>query len=400
MIPWRSKPVRVLLVASPPFDQIGGVSTHVYMLRDGLKNLGHQVWVVPERPVRLYRAPVVTLPSLLLGRFSQYAACRWSYITKNLYYLVDSLMRSGFKPDAINIQSVQHVHMARRLKALTGSRIVLTVHGFLTYEAEQAGWCRPGDRLWNWLWSMEKAGYGAVDHVVAVSTKTARYVEEFSHAPITVIYNGIDTERFRPAGSKAREDSANDTRSLHLLFAGVLEPHKGLLDAVEVLARLRKAGIDASLAVAGGGIEEGKAKRLADELGVGPYICWHGVIPKSRMPEFYAGGDTLLVPSKPRGSGGQEETFGYTALEAMACGVPVIAYRTGGLAEQIEDGITGYLTPEGDKAAMAEAAARLADVQVREEMGRNARRHVEEHFSALSMARKFVAVYQSALGAS
>lgn len=395
----RGKYVRIVLVPSPPYEQIGGVSTHVYMLQDGLKALGHWVRVVPDRPFRVYRAPVVTLPSLILGRFSQFAARRWSYFTNNFYYLADSLISTGFRPDVINIQNVLHVPMARRLKALTGCRIVLTVHGFLTYEAEQAGWCQPYDQIWKWLWGMEEVGYWAVDHVVAVSAKTARYVEDFAHAPISVIHNGIDTERFRPAHQPVMSGNHEYTNGLRLLFAGVLEPHKGLLDAIEVLARVRGQGINASLAVAGGGIEEDKAKQFASELGVGGYVRWHGVVPKSQMPEFYAGGDVLLMPSKPRGSGRGEESFPYTALEAMSCGVPVIAYCTGGLPEQIEDGVTGYLVPAGDRAAMAMAVARLVDMSLRQEMGRNARRHVEEHFSALSMARKFLAVYQAALAA-
>ena len=104
----------------------------------------------------------------------------------------------------------------------------------------------------------------------------------------------------------------------------------------------------------------------------------------------------VLTPSKPRGSGGVEESFPYTALEAMACGIPVIAYHTGGLSEQIKDGQTVVLVTAGDSRALAAAALRFTDEALKRRMGLNARRHVEEHFSASDMASRFVDVYRKA----
>ena len=389
-------PLKILLVPSTPFEEIGGVSTHVHMLAGGLHELGHDVHVTAWLPPRPYRAPFVTLPALALGTFSGYLSYRWALAAKHLYYLIDGLIASSFRPDIVNIQNVQHITMARRMRAMTGCGVVLTMHGFLTDEAEQSGRCVQGDKFWHWLRRREAAGYPDADNIVAVSSSIAAYVTEgFEHAPVTVIHNGIDTRVFSPRNSQV--DSSRPP-GLRLLFAGCLEPHKGLVDAIEALAILRHGGAAARLAVAGDGRERERARSLAAELSVDSAIDWRGTLAKSAMPSFYASGDVLLMPSKPRGSGGVEESFPYTALEAMACGIPVIAYHTGGLPELIKDGHTGILVPAGDNRALAAAAMLFTDDALQRRMGLNARRHVEERFSASDMASRFVAVYRKTAG--
>ena len=383
--------MKILLVPSPPFDEIGGVSTHVHMLNVGLQALGETVHVISEWPPRIYRLPLVRLPSLLLGKASQRLGRRWAWAARHLYYLIE-LLATGFSPDVINVQNFTHVPMAVHLKRLIGCRVVLTVHGFPTDEAEASGTCVRGDAIWTWFRDLEIRGYRDADQIIAVSSRTAAYVDEFAHAPISVIYNGIDTLMFSPspAGADSRGQAESDLR---LLFAGLLEPHKGVLDAVEVLVRLREAGISADLAVAGDGSEREPGQHMAEQRNIADHISWLGAVNKSDMPAFYRTGDVLLMPSKPRGSGGVEESFPYTALEAMASGLPVIAYDMGGLSEQIRDGSTGFIVPLGDIQAMAAASEKLVDLELRRGMSETARKRVESDFSALGMARKFVSAY-------
>lgn len=384
--------MKILLVPSPPFDEIGGVSTHVRMLSGGLQALGETVRVIDEQPPRIYRAPLVSLPGLLLGKASQRLGRRWALAARHLYYLVEGLLATGFSPDVINVQDATHMPMAVHLKRLTGCRVVLTVHGFLADEAEASGACVRGDAIWTWLRDLETRGYPDADQIIAVSSSTAAYVDEFAHAPISVINNGIDTLMFSPspAGADRRGQAESNLR---LLFAGFLEPHKGVLDAVEVLVRLREVGISADLTVAGDGSEREPGRHMAKQRNIADHISWLGAVNKSDMPAFYRTGDVLLMPSKPRGSGGVEESFPYTALEAMASGLPVIAYDLGGLSEQIKDGSTGFIVPLGDIQAMAAASEKFVDLELRRGMSEMARKRVESDFSALGMARKFVSTY-------
>ena len=389
---WKGLPLKILLVASPPFEEIGGVSTHVRMLSGGLQALGETVHVIGEQPPRIYRAPLVSLPGLLLYKTSRRLGRRWDLATRHLYYLVKGFLATGFSPDVINVQDATHMPMAVHLKRLTGCQVVLTVHGFLADEAEESGTCVRGDALWTWLRDLETRGYRDADQIIAVSSSAAAYVDEFAHAPISVIHSGIDTLMFSPCPAGAYRRSQVES-GLRLLFAGFLEPHKGVLDAVEVLVRLREAGISAELIVAGEGSEREPGRHMAEQRNIADHISWLGAVKKSDMPAFYRMGEVLLMPSKPRGSGGGEEPFPYTALEAMASGLPVIAYDVGGLSEQIKDGSTGFIVPLGDIRAMVTASETLVDLEIRRGMSAMARERIESDFSALGMARKFVSVY-------
>lgn len=386
--------MKILLIPSPPFERIGGVSTHAHMLAGALRARNQWVRVIPERPPKIYRAPFVSLPGLLLGRISKYLSLRWTTAARHFYYILAGAFRSGFRPDVVNVQNVLHFRMARHLQMLTGCRIVVSLHGFLTFEAEQSGLCVRGDKVWKWLRDLEEEGYAGADHITAGSHSLAEYVEEFKHAPMTVIPYGIDTEMFRPLGDKEKQGLPEGR--LHLLFAGVLEAHKGLFDAIEALSLLIDSGIPADLSVAGGGAELEAARAMASELGIGEHVHWRGILGKSEMPAFYGQGDVFVIPSIPRPTGGAE-VGPYTAREAMSCGIPVVAYATGGIPELVEAGVTGFLVPIGDRRALAAAIAKLADTELRKQMGENARRRVVELFSADTVAGEYIQVYEQAV---
>jgi D-inositol-3-phosphate glycosyltransferase len=108
-------------------------------------------------------------------------------------------------------------------------------------------------------------------------------------------------------------------------------------------------------------------------LGLDARVRFLGAQPQERLRLFYAAADATVMPS-------YYESFGMVALEAMACGSPVVASRVGGLTTTVRDGVTGFLVPEGDAGALAERlAAVLADPRLRERLGREATRWAAEH---------------------
>jgi D-inositol-3-phosphate glycosyltransferase len=191
---------------------------------------------------------------------------------------------------------------------------------------------------------------------------------------VTVIPCGVDLELFRPgdaAGARARL-GLGGTRVL--LFVGRLTPIKGLETLLRALAALRAEapGESLRLVVVGGDKQEhwdsqsARVRRLAGELGVEPWVDFRGPQPQDVLPDYYAAADLCIMPSR-------YESFGMVALEAMACGTPVIASRVGGLATTVQDGSTGVLVPEGDEGALARAIAELlADPGRRGALGRQA----------------------------
>ncbi len=124
---------------------------------------------------------------------------------------------------------------------------------------------------------------------------------------------------------------------------------KRVSDVVRVFARIAEA-MDARLVLVGDGPEVGRCCDLAEELGVRDRVLFLGN--QESVVELLSVADLFLLPS-------EQESFGLAALEAMACGVPVIASDAGGLSEVVVDGETGYLCPVGDVAAMAEGAIHL-----------------------------------------
>jgi N-acetyl-alpha-D-glucosaminyl L-malate synthase BshA len=118
---------------------------------------------------------------------------------------------------------------------------------------------------------------------------------------------------------------------------------KRVLDCIQVFARVRKE-VDAELIMAGDGPDRGPAERLAWELGVGERVRFLGK--QDHLERLIPEAHVLHLPS-------ETEAFGLAALEAMACGVPPVATRTGGVPDLITDGVDGFMEPVGDHASQA-----------------------------------------------
>ncbi|GAC1368312.1 MAG: D-inositol-3-phosphate glycosyltransferase [Actinomycetota bacterium] len=191
---------------------------------------------------------------------------------------------------------------------------------------------------------------------------------------IHVIPPGVDHTMFRPGdreGAKARLGLAG--RRV-LLFVGRLQPLKGIDTAIEALAHLiewRRLGQDeAALVIVGGasgvtGPEEPRRLRdLVQSLGLGQAVRFVPAQPHADLPGFYQAADVCLVPS-------HNESFGLVALEAQACGTPVVGAAVGGLRSIVRHGQTGYLVEPGASAAFAERIWRvLSDPPLADSMGR------------------------------
>ncbi len=195
---------------------------------------------------------------------------------------------------------------------------------------------RPGEastRTRRWLWSAaERAGLSArtwqgveFGRAVYVSGAT-REALRLGGAPVPegkVAWQGVCpltfAERpFRPIGDSPR-----------LLFAGRVHPTKGCDLAIETVAELARTGVHATLAVAGTGEPEelARLRRLSEKLKVSEQVQWLGFVPRGELGATYRASDVFLFPSR------WNEPAGLTYLEAMSCGVPVVAMPTGGARE-------------------------------------------------------------------
>jgi D-inositol-3-phosphate glycosyltransferase len=221
-----------------------------------------------------------------------------------------------------------------------------------------------------------------VDRVVAANVvERADLARFYGAAPsrIAVIPCGVDTELFLPAKRDAARAALGLDAGPLLLYVGRLAPIKGLDTLLDALARVRASGRPARLLVVGGDADEpadGHEARLRERitrLGLDDAVRFIAAQPQHVLPSYYAAADLTLLPS-------HYESFGMVALEAMACGSPVIASRVGGLTTTVRDRVTGFLVPEGDVAALAERiGAVLDDPDLGWRMGREGVRWAAEH---------------------
>jgi D-inositol-3-phosphate glycosyltransferase len=239
----------------------------------------------------------------------------------------------------------------------------------------------------------------SVDRVVAANAvEREQLVRQYNADPgrIATIPCGVDTDLFRPG------DPAEARRRLGLdggpvvLYVGRLEPIKGLDTLFDAVASLRAAGLPVTVQVVGGDADEqspsgheGHLRWRIRELGLTASVRFRGPQPQSTLRDYYVAADATVLPS-------YYESFGMVALEAMACGSPVVGSRVGGLTTTVRDGVTGYLVPEGDAAALAQRLADLtADPDARERLGREGVRWAAQHrwpCVAEAICREFAAL--------
>jgi N-acetyl-alpha-D-glucosaminyl L-malate synthase BshA len=236
--------------------------------------------------------------------------------------------------------------------------------------------------------------YGIIqsDGVTAISHYLKRAtVETFQFEDIAVIPNFICASDYqRHPVPELRAQLAPDGEKL-LVHVSNFRPVKRPVDCVEILARVRERGIEARLAMVGDGSERVNAEHRARCLKVYEHCSFVGKQPK--IVDYLSASDVLLLPS-------EQESFGLAALEAMACEVPVIASRVGGIPEVVTDGETGCLSEIGDVEKMsADAALLLANDELRREMGARARESAVSRYSTDLVIPQYIEFYERILAA-
>lgn len=195
----------------------------------------------------------------------------------------------------------------------------------------------------------------AADAIIAVSWQTKRDLIQLYNAPadkIHVIYEGIDA-RFQPAAPAevARVKALHSPQRPYLLMVGTLEPRKNHATAIRALARLKQQGVPHQLLIVGGlGWMFEPVHKLLDELRMNDDVHFAGYVPNEDLAALYSGADAVLLPSLYEG-------FGFTVLEAMACGAPVICSNVSSLPEVA--GKAALMTPPEDEEALAAAIQRI-----------------------------------------
>ena len=229
---------------------------------------------------------------------------------------------------------------------------------------------------------------GGAAHVIAASAVAeaeARRLMGDAMPPTTLVPPGVDVERFRPLSAEEREQARADLGigTDECLVVGVtrLVPRKGMDTLVAAAAQLAPTHPGLTVAIAGQGRDRERLERQVARLGAPVRML--GPVPEDRLPAVHGCADVFAMPCRERWAGLDQEGFGIVFLEAAACGVPQVAGASGGAADAVADGETGFVVkePRRPEAVAAALARLLADPELRQRIGRAARRRAEADFS-------------------
>jgi len=231
---------------------------------------------------------------------------------------------------------------------------------------------------------VQSDGVTAISHYLKEATK-----ESFQFDDIEVIPNFIcQTDYARHPVDELRSTLAPGGEPL-LVHVSTFRPVKRPGDCIEILARVLQQGISTRLVMVGDGAERTNLEHRARCLGVYDKCIFVGKQPK--IVDYLSAADVLLLPS-------EQESFGLAALEAMACEVPVVASRVGGIPEVVTDGETGFLSEVGDIDKMAvDAALLLSDPILRREMGKRARESAVTRYRTDIVIPQYIEFYNRVL---
>jgi N-acetyl-alpha-D-glucosaminyl L-malate synthase BshA len=383
-------PLRVGITCYPSYGGSGVVGAELGL---ELAKRGHQVHFISYAPpMRLADGEVPR------ERIKFHPVEMLSYPLFEYPPYTDALASRLFKVAAEEKLDLLHVHYAiphavsaylarEMMKPVRYLPVVTTLHGTdITLVGRDATFL-----------PITRFGIEQSDSVTAISN----YLRDATHqafcpdCEIKVIYNFIDGGYYRRIPNESLRKQIAPSGEKIILHISTFRPVKRITDCIEVLARMREieargaARTRHKLVMCGDGPERADAETLAARLGVADQVKFVGKQPQAVIRDYLSIADLFLLPS-------QSESFGLSALEAMACEVPVIATRVGGVPEVVEDQVCGFLFEIGAVEEMAEAALELLnDDNKRAAFGKSGREIGMVRFSTDRIIPQYEELYRT-----
>jgi D-inositol-3-phosphate glycosyltransferase len=395
--------VRVALVSehASPLAAIGGVdaggqNVHVAELAAGLVRLGHDVAVYTRRddaalPERLTTSAGYEVVHIAAGPAAPVPKDDlWPHMAAFSDHLTEMLKFQ--QPDVIHAHFWMSAWASARAARQLNLPLLVTFHALGSVKRRYQG---PADTSPLNRVRVEAAVASVADRIVATATDEVRELALLGVPPdkVSVVPCGVDLEHFSPVPTAEVSSSAPARGCRYrLLSVGRLVPRKGYDATIEALTQLPET----ELLIAGGADatpepEHDRLIALAEQLGVADRVHLIGQVARTDMPALLRSAD--LVVCSP-----WYEPFGIVPLEAMACGVPVVASAVGGMLDTVVDGVTGAHVPPRDPAALAEViGALLHSPSRRAQLARAGLERVRSCYSWERVAADTADIYQRTL---
>ncbi|MGD0729986.1 MAG: N-acetyl-alpha-D-glucosaminyl L-malate synthase BshA [Terracidiphilus sp.] len=380
--------MRIGITCYPTYGGSGVVATELGI---ELAAMGHEVHFISySQPFRLtgrdqgiyyHEVPVSSYPLFEFPPYDLALASRMAEVAE--YCGLDLLHVHYAIPHSVSAL------LARQMLAAKGRRLpfVTTLHGT---DITLVGLDRSYLPITRYA-IQESDGVTSISNYLKSKT-----VEDFGVTrPIEVIENFVNCDVYMPIKdeikrAEARRRLAEPDEAI-LMHLSNFRPVKRVVDVVRIFAQVVRE-VPAQLILIGDGPDRSAAEWLAHDLGIHAKVHFLGKL--ERVHELLPLADILLMPS-------ELESFGLAALEAMACKVPSVATRVGGVPELIDDGVTGLLYPVGDVEAMAQGALSLLKDRDRLDAMRDAgRKTAQKRFCSSLVVPHYVRYYEEVLGTS
>ncbi|MEV7634033.1 glycosyltransferase [Microbacterium sp. NPDC089318] len=381
----------------------GGQNVHVAALSEALAKRGHHVTVYTRRDAMELPARVRVGPRFEVVHVDAGPA---RHVPKDellpfMRELADGVARDwGHRPpDVVHghfwMSGVAAVDAARRPDSGYRVPVIQTFHALGTVKRRHQGAedTSPQERRW-----LEPGVGRSADRIIATCSDEVFELKAMgiNTGKISIAPCGVDLDVFAPTGPVAARG-----RRHRILSVGRLVPRKGVDLVIRALPYLKAAGFDdVELLIVGGGGDSGalhadpevrRLLALADELGVQDQVVLEGQVSRGEMPGIFRSADAVVCAP-------WYEPFGIVPLEAMACGVPVVAAAVGGLRDTVVDHATGLHVPPRDPEAIASALAMLlGNPDLRAELGDAGQRRARARYSWDRVAAESEKAYQLAV---
>ncbi|MEC4803312.1 MAG: glycosyltransferase family 1 protein [Jaaginema sp. PMC 1079.18] len=386
-------------------EEAGGQNVYVRQVGMALSQQGWQVDLFTRRTAAQQPKIVEHTPNCRTIRLT---AGPEAFIPRDeIYGFRDAFVNEFLKFQSQNNRKYALIHtnywisgsVGLQLKAKTGIPMLHTYHslGAVKYKSVSTIPMIATTRL-----AVEKACLEQADCIVATSPQEKEHMKTLvsTQGNIAIIPCGTDIERFGSISQEAARKRLGIAPDAKMVFyIGRFDPRKGIETAVRAIARSRFRNDDKLCLMIGGGSRPGhsdgnerdRIAGIVTELNLDAIASFPGRISDEDLPLYYAAADISVVPS-------HYEPFGLVAIEAMACGTPVVASDVGGLQYTVVSEKTGLLAPAKDTEAFAQAIDRiLADPQWRSQLGVNARQRVAQKFSWYGVANQLSHLYDRVL---
>ena len=294
----------------------------------------------------------------------------------------------SWRPDVVHVHfAVPSGPLAYLLKRAYGIPYVITLHG-----GDIPGWdSQQTDSLYAFLLPFTRPIWHQASAVVAVSQGLKDLaMHAYPDVPVQVIPNGIDGDFFQSLPNP--EVRAEAGRPIQVLFVGRIVEQKGLAYLLRsVRPLLEQVGPRFRIRIVGDGPLRADMEALVEELGIGDQIEFTGWVPVARVREFLQAADVFVLPSLMEG-------LSIALLQAMSCGLPVVATDAMGNNELVRAGDNGLLVPVGDAAALARALATLIEDQdTRARMGLCSR-EIAADYDWHTISTRYLSLFRQAVG--